>query len=173
MDFVKAMFLLVTLPNIWETFKKTLSSSTSLDGLTSANVEASLLIKEVNIKNSHKGKEEALVVRGRQPKGKKEKRVQSRSKSRSGHDRQSNYDIECYHWGKTGHMKRECSKWKQEKGKGKTSDSKDKKKGVKIEEVKVMHNSEDGDGDKTSGDIFYTSFDPVFLTTEDGHAMSD
>ena len=48
----------------------------------------------------------------------------------------------------------------------------DKKKGVKIEEVNVTHNK-DSDGDKTSSDIFYTNFDPMFLTTKDGYAMSD
>ena len=36
-----------------------------------------------------------------------------------------------------------------------------------------MHNNEDCDGEKTLGDIFYTNFDPMFLTTEDGYAMSD
>ena len=36
-----------------------------------------------------------------------------------------------------------------------------------------MHNSDDSDGDKTSADIFYTNFDPIFLIIEDGYAMSD
>ena len=35
-----------------------------------------------------------------------------------------------------------------------------------------MHNNEDSDGEKTLGDIFYTNFDPMFLTAEDGYAMS-
>ena len=99
MDSIKAMFLLITLPDSWEIFK------TAPNGLTSANVEGSLLIEEVNRKNNHKGKVEALVVPGRQPKVKKEKRVQRKSKSCSGRDRQSNDDIECYHCGKIGHMR--------------------------------------------------------------------
>ena len=33
---------------------------------------------------------------------------------------------------------------------------------------------EDSDGgDKTLDDIFYTKFDPIFLKTKDGYAMSD
>ena len=70
-------------------------------------------------------------------------------------------------------MRRDCQKWKQEKGKGKALDSEDKKKGVKIEEVNVTHNNEDSDGDKTLGDIFYTNFDPMFFIIEDGYDMSD
>ena len=78
-------------------FKTTLSNLASLNGLTSVNVEEILLIEEVNRKNTHKGKGEALVVCGRQPRGKKEKRIQSRRKSCSGRDRQSNDNIECFH----------------------------------------------------------------------------
>ena len=29
------------------------------------------------------------------------------------------------------------------------------------------------DSEKTLGDIFYTSFDPIFLMIEDGYAMSE
>ena len=65
------------------------------------------------------------------------------------------------------------SKMETRKSKAKALDSEDKKKGVEIEEVNVTHNNEDSDGDKTSGDIFYTNFDPMFLTAEDGYAMSD
>ena len=72
-------------------------------------------------------------MRGRQPKVKKGKSVQSRSKSHSGRDRQSNDDIECYYCGKNGHMRQDCQKWKQEKGKGKALDLEEKKKEFKIE----------------------------------------
>ncbi|MCO5547064.1 hypothetical protein L7F22_000505 [Adiantum nelumboides] len=68
---VKAMFLLITLPDSWDTFCTVLSNSVAPEGLTSVNVEGSLLIEEVNKKNIDKGKgkgkgNSALVVRGRQ-----------------------------------------------------------------------------------------------------------
>ena len=50
-DSVKAIFLLVTLPESWDTFCTTVSNSAPANGLTSANVESSLLIEEVNRKN--------------------------------------------------------------------------------------------------------------------------
>ncbi|MCO5557183.1 hypothetical protein L7F22_010743 [Adiantum nelumboides] len=111
LDSVKAMFLLITLRGSWDTFCTVLSNFVAPEGLTSANVEVSLLTKEVNRKDIDKGKgNSALVVRGRhQFKEKKGKKSQNRSKSR---DSKSNDDIECYHCGKKGHMRKDCTKWK-------------------------------------------------------------
>ena len=149
LDSVKAIFLLITLPNNWETIKIALSNLASFNGLTSANVVVSLVVKEVYRKNINKDKEEALVVHGRQGKEKRGKKVQSKSKSCNGRDKQSNDDIECYHYGKTSHMKRDCLMQKQQKCKGKASNFEDKKKGVKMEEVNLMHNNDESDGEKT------------------------
>ena len=112
-DTVKAMFLLTTLPDNWDTFYTVLSDFVTPNGLTSANVEGSLLTEEVNQKNTEKGKGSTLVVRGRQKtkekKGSSQKN-QNRSKSCG---KKSLEDIECYHCGKNGHMQKDCSKWKQ------------------------------------------------------------
>ena len=62
---MKALFLLITLPESWETFCTAISNSApAATGLTSANVESSLLTEEVNRKNldSNRGST-ALVVR--------------------------------------------------------------------------------------------------------------
>ncbi|MCO5547264.1 hypothetical protein L7F22_000710 [Adiantum nelumboides] len=47
-DNVKAMFLLVTLPESWDTFRIAISNSVSTNELTSSNVESSLLTEEIN-----------------------------------------------------------------------------------------------------------------------------
>ena len=70
-DTLKAMFLLITLPNSWDTFHMALSTFVTPDGLMSANVKGSLLIDEVNQKNTEKGKGSALVVCGRKKTKKK------------------------------------------------------------------------------------------------------
>ena len=63
LDLVKAMFLLITLLDNWDTFCTALSNFVSSEGLTSANVEGSLLMEEVNRKNNDKSKgNSALVV---------------------------------------------------------------------------------------------------------------
>ena len=50
-DSVKAIFLLVTLLESWDTFCIAISNSALASGLTFFNVESSLLIEEVNQKN--------------------------------------------------------------------------------------------------------------------------
>ena len=50
-DSLKALFLLITLPDSWDTFWTTLSDTAIVDGLSSAMFESSLLTKEVNKKN--------------------------------------------------------------------------------------------------------------------------
>lgn len=116
-----------------------------------------------------------MVVHGRtQNKENKGKRAQSRSKSR---DPKSKSDIECYFCIKKGHMKRDCPKWKVEKGKEKSSKHDEKKKIlVKLEEINVMEPvTEDSDAKgKACGDIYFTStLDSIFLIVEDGYVISD
>ncbi|KAI5083625.1 hypothetical protein GOP47_0003368, partial [Adiantum capillus-veneris] len=123
---VRAMFLLITLPESWDTFRTNLSNSTPPDGLNIAGVEGSLLTEETNRKTMDKGKGTPLVVKGRtKEKYKGGKRNQSRSKSRNAKGKS---DIECYHCGKKGHMKRDCREWKAEKGKEKSEDHGEKNK---------------------------------------------
>ena len=117
-DCVKAIFLLVTLPESWDTFCMAVSNSAPASGLTSANVESSLLTEEADRKNldSSRGGSNALVVRGRSnDRGKSNDREKSRRKS-CGH---SLKDVECYHCHKKGNVKKNCHIWKKEKGKEK------------------------------------------------------
>ena len=169
---VRAMFLLITLPESWDTFRTALSNSAPPDGLTIAGVEGSLLTEETNRKTMDKGKGTALFVRGRaKEKQQGAKRHQSRSKSRSAKGKS---DIECYHCGKKGHMKKDCREWKAEKGKEKAEDHGEKKSSVKIQEVNVTSTIAE-DESAVSGDIFLlkSTLESALLTASDGHALSD
>ena len=137
-DSVKALFLLITLPNSWDTFWTAISNSALPSGLTKANVASSLLREEVNRKNldiTQSGM--TLSVWGRsQDKVKSQDRARSNSKSQG-----CLKNIECYNCRKKGHLKKDCKtpkkdkKEKQDKGKKKQDES---SSGVKIEEINAV-----------------------------------
>ena len=96
----------------------------------------------------------ALVVRGR---SKDKKKQESRGKSRSKFRGRSFKDLECYHCGKKGHLKRDCRTLKQEKGKEKVKEEK-RKSSVKIEEINAVSEDE--------GDILLnSSLDAAHMVT--------
>ncbi|MCO5615159.1 hypothetical protein L7F22_069448 [Adiantum nelumboides] len=170
---VRAMFLLITLPESWDTFCTALSNSAPPDGVIIAGVEGSLLREETTRKTINKGKGTTLVVRGRVAFREKDgKKNESQSKSR---DAKGKSDIQCYHCGKKGHMKRDCRTWKARKGKEKSEEQGEKtKSSVKIQEVNVTNDVAEGDN-KESRDIYFLSsiIDSVLLTATDGHALID
>ena len=136
--------MLITLLDRWDTFCTTISTNATADGLSLVIVESSLLTEKVNIKNVETSKNaSALMVRGRSTKrGKGKERNKSLSKSRA----QSN--VEYYHCQKKGHLKKDCYKWKREKGKGKKEENqKEEKKAssVKIEEVNTLSKAKEVD----------------------------
>ena len=90
------MFLLVTVPKSWDTFRIAVSNYALEDGLSRTDVE-------VNRKNWDFSKgDSALVVHGRSAeKGKKNDINKSCNKSCG------RKDIECYHWHKKSHMKKD------------------------------------------------------------------
>ena len=143
-DSVKALFLLITLLESWDIFCTAINNSAPASGLTSANVESSLLTEEVNRKNLNNTRgSTALVVRGRSI---DKKKWQNRGKSRSKSRGRSVKDIECYHCGKKGHLKRDCRLFKEEKGKEKAKEGDNKPKSiVKIEEINAVSEDEVGD----------------------------
>ena len=114
---VKVLFLLITLPDSWDTFRTTISNSAPAGGLTERNVTGSLLTEEINRLNNEGSKAgNALTVRGRSSdKGKEKERSRSKSKTR-----RSVKDIECYHCGKKGHMKKNCRSFKKKNENDKT-----------------------------------------------------
>ncbi|MCO5566964.1 hypothetical protein L7F22_020647 [Adiantum nelumboides] len=125
-DSVRAMFLLVTLPDSWDTFRTTVSNSAAPDGLKCADVENSLLMEEVKCKNVEdtKSSTNAMHVRGRpRSRGNFERRDKSKSCSHS--KSRPGKCVECYYCHNKGHMKKNCYKFKRDKKK----DSDDKRKG--------------------------------------------
>ncbi|MCO5580833.1 hypothetical protein L7F22_034706 [Adiantum nelumboides] len=122
---VRAMFLLVTLPTSWDTFHTTVSNSAAPDSLKCADVESSLLMKEMNHKNVDDSKSSnAMHVRSRsRSRGNFERRNKSKSRCRS--KSRPGKGVECYYCHKKGHMKKDCYKFKRDKKK----DNDDKRKG--------------------------------------------
>ncbi|MCO5559267.1 hypothetical protein L7F22_012863 [Adiantum nelumboides] len=96
-DFVRAMFLLVTLPNSWNTFRTAVSNSAAPDGLKCVDVESSLLMEEVNRKNVEDTKSSSpMHVRGRsRSRGNFERH--DKSKSRSHSKSRPGKGVECYY----------------------------------------------------------------------------
>ena len=121
-DSVKALFLLITLPDSWDIFQTAISNSAPPSGLIEENEASSLLTEEVNRKNLdciQSGT--TLYVWGRsQGKGKSQDRARSKSNSRG-----NLKNIECYNCRKKGHLKKDYrsskkdKKEKQDKGKKK------------------------------------------------------
>ena len=115
---MKALFLLITLPESWDMFRTAISNFAQASGLTSTNVENSLLTKEVNRKNLDNTRGgNALYVRDR---SKEREKTDDKGKNRSKSWGHSN--VECYHCHKKGHIKKDYRLWKSEKGNDKKQD---------------------------------------------------
>ncbi|MCO5560351.1 hypothetical protein L7F22_013964 [Adiantum nelumboides] len=106
-EFQDSMFLLVTLPDSWDTFRIALDNLAPENGLKCADVESSLLMEELNCKNVDDSRSSnAMHVRGRQQsRGNHGSSDQKKSKSNK---RRSGKDVECYHCDKKGHVKKDC-----------------------------------------------------------------
>ena len=115
-------------------------------------MKGSLLTKEINYKNNESSQNgTALIIKGRfVEKGKDQERCRSKSKTR-----RSLKDIEYYHCGKKGHLKKNCGSFKKENDKGKDKRKKkaEGESSVKIKEVNALS----GDNGSKEGDIFLTS----------------
>ena len=118
---VQGLWLLGTLPDSWETFRTSLSNSAPNGVITMDMAKSSVLNEEMRRKSQYSSSQsDVLVAETRErskSRGQKNKEG-SRSKSRN-----KFANIECYHCGKKGHIKRFCRQLKRE-----NKNNKDKEK---------------------------------------------
>ena len=120
-DKIRALLLLGSLPDTWETLKFTICNSTP-NGVVTWNLVKTKILNEETIRIAKKGSisshSKVLVTEswGRNmSRGPRKSVAESRSKSRG-----INSEVVCYHCHEKGHKKWQCRKWKKEKGKKRT-----------------------------------------------------
>ncbi|KAI5327124.1 hypothetical protein L3X38_026520 [Prunus dulcis] len=122
-DELQALVLLSSLPDSWDTLVVSLSNSAPQGVLTLDIVKDSMFNEEARRKEQGVVAEsEALVseYRGRPNNRKFHRRDKSKGRSRDGSRGRSKTrkDLECYHCGGIGHMKRGCRLFKREQDRG-------------------------------------------------------
>ncbi|XP_016647234.1 PREDICTED: retrovirus-related Pol polyprotein from transposon TNT 1-94 [Prunus mume] len=122
-DELQALVLLSSLPDSWDTLVVSLSNSAPQGVLTLDIVKDSMFNEEARRKEQGVVAEsEALVseYRGRTNNRKFHRQDKSKGRSRDGLRGRSKTrkDLECYHCGGIGHMKRECRLFKREQDRG-------------------------------------------------------
>ncbi|MCO5557515.1 hypothetical protein L7F22_011080 [Adiantum nelumboides] len=174
-DSVKVMFLLVTLPNSWNTFCIAINNLALENGLKCADVESSLLMEELNHKNVDDSRSSiAMHVRGRQQsRGNYGSSDQKESRSKERSKPKSDKDVKRFHCQKKGHVKKYYYKWKKKKQKKKNKNDKGKEKvsnstnNVKIEELNAL-------AFDSEGDVLYIGSQSVtFLVVSNGSYEQD
>mgnify|MGYP000016945791 CR=1 FL=1 len=111
-DKLKAIFLLLTLPDSWETLVVSLSNNPNL---TFDGVRGSILNEEIRRKASGEGGSSANMVRGRTDKRSNyAHRNKSKSQERGNRSKVKSNDVTCYQCGRKGHKKPDCRYYKAE-----------------------------------------------------------
>ena len=125
-DKLKAIILLMTLPDSWETLVVSVSNNPNL---TFDGVRGSILNEEIRRKDSGETGGSANMARGRtNKKGAYAQKNKSRSKSR-----EKQVEVTCYQCGRKGHKKPDCRYYKKEQERKKTANNDKKKKEEKVE----------------------------------------
>ena len=116
-DEVRALLLLGSLSDTWETLKVTLCNSAP-NGVVTWNLVKTKVLKEevrrITEKGSSSSHSEVLVTKSRgrsMSRGPRKGAAENRSKSR---DKSS--EVVCYHCHEKRHKKWQCRKWKKRKG---------------------------------------------------------
>ena len=103
-DEVQGLWLLGTLPDSWETFRTSVSNSAPNGVVTMDLAKSNVLNEEMRRKSQGSSQSEVLVT---------EKRGRSKSRSSKNRDRSKSKsngfsNVECYHCGQKGHIKKYC-----------------------------------------------------------------
>ncbi|KAK0597943.1 hypothetical protein LWI29_030067 [Acer saccharum] len=109
-DEVHGFWLLGTLPNSWETFRTSLSNS-ALDGIVTMDLAKSSVLNEEMRRKSHRSSQSEVLVTKKRGKS-KSKNSKNRDRSKRKSNRFAN--VECYHCGKKGHIKKYCRQLKRD-----------------------------------------------------------
>ncbi|KAF8380019.1 hypothetical protein HHK36_027488 [Tetracentron sinense] len=139
-DEVQGLCLLGTLPDSWETFRMSLSNS-ALDGVINMDLaKSSVLNEEMRRKSQGSSSQSEVLVtekRGRS----KSRGPKNKDKGRSKSNKFAN--VECYHCGMKGHIKKYCRKLKREyKDKGNEKKDVDEKKDDQTDKVVIRCNDD-------------------------------
>ncbi|KAH7422992.1 hypothetical protein KP509_12G034600 [Ceratopteris richardii] len=126
-DKLKAIFLLMTLLDSWETLVVSLSNNPNL---TFDGVRGSILNEEIRRKAGGEGGSSTNMVRGRTDKrSNNAQRKKSKSRERGNCSKGKSNDVTCYQCGSKGHKKPDCRYYKaQLKRKKNARDEKKEKK---------------------------------------------
>ncbi len=136
-DKLKAIFLLMTLPDSWETLVVSLSNNTNL---TFDGVRGSILNEEIRRKAGGEGGNSANMVRGRtDKKNAYGQRNKSKSKERGNASKGKDSDVTCYQCGRKGHKKPDCRFYKAELERKKNAGDKKKEKKEDKTEAQDSH----------------------------------
>lgn len=136
-DELIALLLLSSLPDSWDTLVVTLSNSSPEGTLTFEMVKNSMLNEEARRieRGMHNFESDALIVdkRGRSKNKYSNNRDKLRDKSRDKRAKsKTRKNVECFHCGKMGHMKRECRTFKREQSKGNSNEKNEAKESTAI-----------------------------------------
>ena len=118
-DEVQNLLLLSSLPDSWETLVVSLSNSAPNRVIIVNMVKDNMFNEEARRKELDiSSNTEAFVIKGRgRSKSRKQSSDYNHDKSRG--KSKSRKKIKCFYWGKPGHIKRECQKFRREQFKGK------------------------------------------------------
>ncbi|KAH7577059.1 hypothetical protein JRO89_XS01G0199500 [Xanthoceras sorbifolium] len=117
---IQGLWLLGTLPDLWEMFISSLSNSTPDDIITMDLAKSSVLNEEMRRKLQGSSHSEILVTKLRGRSKSRGPRNKDRSKSKSN----KFANIECYHCGQNGHIKKYCRQLKRDNKKDKGKEKK-------------------------------------------------
>ena len=123
-DEVRALLLLGSLPDSWETFKVTVCNSAP-NGVITWNLVKTRVLNEESRKVAEASSSSHSEVLVTQSRGRSKSRGPGKGAERGRSKSKSKYaDYECHHCHQKGHIKWQCDKWKKDKKKKKKQDQK-------------------------------------------------